>query len=87
MVFYIDYISIKLIKYSDFLELSSIYHAYKNKMHYQHFSSEDTSSQRVSNSPWITHQSDKGRLRSPTAGPRLLLSYHTVSPENSLSGP
>ena len=55
-MFYIDYISIKLIKYSDFLELSSIYHVYKNKIHYQHCSSEDTSSQRVSNSPWITHQ-------------------------------
>ena len=81
MVFYIDYISIKLIKYSDFLELSPIYHVYKNKIHYQHCSSEDTSSQRVSISPRITQQIVT------RAGSGARLSGHTVSPADSLSDP
>ena len=77
MVFYIDYISIKLIKYSDFLGLSPIYHVYKNKIHYQHCSSEDTSSQRVGNSPRITHQI----VTRAGSGARLLIQgscYHVT---------
>ena len=77
MVLYIDYISIKLIKYSDFLELSPIYHVYKNQIHYQHCSSEDTSSQTVSNSPCITHQI----VTRAGSGARLLIQgscYHVT---------
>ena len=77
MVLYIDYISIKLIKYSDFLELSPIYHVYKNKIHYQHSLSEDTSSQTVSNSPCITHQI----VTRAGSGARLLIQgscYHVT---------
>ena len=77
MVLYIDYISIKLIKYSDFLELSPIYHVYKNKIHYQHCLSEDTSSQTVSNSPCITHQI----VTRAGSGARLLIQgscYHVT---------